>query len=206
MGNRIFFGKSVEEAIERGLKEMGISREEAVVHVLEEPTKGLFGFLGSKPAKIEMGEKIDPFGKAKEFLLSVLAKMGVKADVETVKQKEGVLFNVVGERLGMIIGHHGQTLDALQNLVNAVAGRYGRGRERIILDAENYREKRKESLEELADRVVRQVLKTKESVKLEPMSANDRRIIHTHLQSKAHIKTQSEGEEPHRSIIVRYRE
>lgn len=206
IGKRIYFGKTVDEAIEKGLKELGITREEAEIQILEEPSKGLFGLIGSKPAKVEIEVKVDPVKEATNFLSLILAQMGITASIQVNHRKEGIYFNISGKNLGTIIGYHGQTLDALQNLVNAVAGRYGKGRERIILDAENYREKRSKSLEELADRVVRQVLRTKQSVKLEPMSANERRIIHTHLQHRAHIVTESEGEEPHRSVVIKYKD
>ncbi|WP_028988434.1 RNA-binding cell elongation regulator Jag/EloR [Thermicanus aegyptius] len=206
MDKMIFFGKTVEEAVERGLQEMKVTKEKVVIKVLEEPVKGLFGILGSKPAKVELERIVDPIEEGKNFLMNVIEKMGMKVDIEVFHRKEAVYFNLVGDRLGVLIGHHGQTLDALQYLVNAVAGRYAKGKERIILDAENYRAKRKESLEELAERVARKVLKTKESVKLEPMNANERRIIHTHLQNEPHILTVSEGEEPYRSVVIHYKE
>lgn len=206
MDKMIFFGKTVEEAIERGLQEMKVTKEKVTVKVLEEPVKGLFGILGSKPAKVELERIVDPIEEGKRFLLNVLKQMGFEVDIEVLHRKEAVYFNLIGDRMGILIGHHGQTLDALQYLVNAVAGRYAKGKERIILDAENYRAKRKESLEELAVRVARRVLRTKESVKLEPMNANERRIIHTRLQNEPHIFTVSEGEEPHRSVVIRYKE
>lgn len=198
-------GKTVEEAVSLALKQLGTTKDRVTIKILEEPSKGLFGLIGSKPAKVEVEKKIDPIEEGQLFLKDIMDQMGVQAQIEIFKRDEAVYFNLVGKDLGILIGRRGQTLDSLQYLVNAVVNRYTDHYLRIILDAERYREKRKEALEELAVRLARKVAKTKQSIKLEPMSALERKIIHTRLQGDRFVETHSEGEEPYRYLVISYR-
>ncbi len=193
--------KTIEEAIQKALIELNVTEDRIEYKVIESPQKGFLGF-GSKPAVVEAVVKPDPLEEARVFLEDVINKMMVQATVELEKQKGVITFNIQGEQLGTLIGKRGQTLDSLQYLVNLVANRYANDYFRIQLDAENYRQKRKQSLEQMAGRLAEKVLKTKQSVKLEPMSAHERKIIHTALQRKRGISTFSEGEEPRRCIVV----
>jgi spoIIIJ-associated protein len=140
--------------------------------------------------------------EAREFLLNVLQTMGLNAGVERLSRDGNILFNIYGEGLGLIIGRRGQTLDSLQYLVNTVANRYSEKRVRIILDAENYRAKRKDTLEQLAERIASQVKRSGKPVRLEPMNPAERKIIHTYLQGRKGISTYSEGSEPYRRIVI----
>lgn len=197
--------KTVDEAISKALQQLETTKDKVKVTILEEPTKGLFGLIGTRPALIEVEKVIDPIEEAKKFLQDVTKNMDVDVKIEVFKREDAVLFNLVGKGLGLLIGHHGQTLDALQYLVNTVANRYAEGHIRIVLDAEQYRDKRKAALEELADRLARKVARTRQAIKLEPMSAHERKIIHTHLQDDPYVDTYSEGEEPHRCIVISLR-
>lgn len=136
------------------------------------------------------------------FLENVLAKMDLIVKVKQEKHADYWLFDVSGPNLGVMIGRRGQTLDSLQYLTNIVANRYSNRYIRIVIDAENYRAKRKETLEQLADRVAKKVIRTHMKVALEPMNAAERKIIHTHLQHYAGVSTKSDGVEPNRHIVI----
>lgn len=197
--------KTVDEAISKALHELQTTKDRVEIKIIEEPAKGLFGIIGSKPAVVEVEEKIDPLEEGKKFLHAIMEKMGVKGHIEVFHREEGITFNLLGNGIGIMIGHHGQTLDALQYLVNAVINRFTEEYTRIQLDAENYRSKRKTTLEELAERLARKAARTKQVVKLEPMTALERKIIHTHLQDDPYVETYSEGTEPRRYIVIAYK-
>lgn len=194
--------KTIEEAVEKALKELKVSRDRATVQVLEEPSKGLFGLIGAREAKVEVEVTFDPIEHGRSFLQEVLQTMNVEAQVRTEQNDDGVLFNIQGSNLGVIIGRRGQTLDALQYLVNVVANRHAEKHVRLTLDAENYRLRRKETLEQLADRIAKKAVQMNKHVRLEPMSASERKVIHSFLQNRTNVATFSEGEEPHRYIVV----
>ncbi|ADU32554.1 RNA-binding cell elongation regulator Jag/EloR [Evansella cellulosilytica] len=195
-------GKSVEEAIELGLKKLDTTREKVEITTLEEPQKGLFGLLGGKPAVVELKLKADPVKEAIIFLRDTIDKMGISASVDKEERQEGLFLNITGVDIGVLIGKRGQTLDSLQYLVNLVANKQSENYIRIYLDAEGYRERRKDALQTLALRLSNKALKTRREVKLEPMNAHERKIIHTTLQNVKGIKTYSDGEEPNRRIVV----
>ncbi|SDZ65094.1 spoIIIJ-associated protein [Evansella caseinilytica] len=195
-------GKTVDEAIEQGLQKLDTTRENVDIKVLEEPQKGLFGLLGGKPAVVEVAVKPDPVKEAIVFLRDTIDKMGISASVDKEERAEGIYLNITGVDIGVLIGKRGQTLDSLQYLVNLVANRQSSNYVRIYLDAEGYRERRKEALETLASRLSSKALRTKREVRLEPMNAHERKIIHTALQNVKGVATYSDGEEPNRYIVV----
>jgi spoIIIJ-associated protein len=195
-------GKTVEEAIEQALAKLKVSREQVDVKVLEEAQKGFLGILGGKPAVVEAEVKPDPVKEALNFLRETIQHMGVTASVSEEAVKDGLRFEISGEEIGLLIGKRGQTLDSLQYLVNLVANKHSNDYLRIVIDAEGYRERRKESLEKLALRLGNKAVKTGQEVRLEPMNAHERKIIHTTLQSVKGVGTYSDGEEPNRRIVV----
>ncbi|MCD8510940.1 MAG: protein jag [Bacillus sp. (in: Bacteria)] len=195
-------GKTVDEAIEQGLSKLDTTRDKVEVKVLEEPQKGLFGIIGGKPAVVEIHVKPDPIKEAIIFLRDTIDKMGISASVEKEERQDGIYLNITGVDIGVLIGKRGQTLDSLQYLVSLVANRQSDNYLRIYLDAEGYRERRKEALETLAARLSNKALRTKREVRLEPMNAHERKIIHTALQSVKGITTYSDGVEPNRRIVV----
>ncbi|KHO61583.1 DNA-binding protein [Thermoanaerobacter sp. YS13] len=196
-------GKTVEEAVNLALQEFGVTREMVEVEVLDEGGKGFLGLI-SKQAIVKVILKDVVKESARNFLQQVIEamKLDVKFDIE--EEEDTIKFNLYGKNVGLLIGHRGETLDSLQYLVNIVASKYreyDRYR-RIILDAENYRKRREETLIRLAKKLAKQVMETKESVELEPMSPNERRIIHMALQDHPYVETYSEGEEPNRRVII----
>lgn len=196
-------GKTYEEALESALTELNASKENVEVEVLEEGSKGLFNLFRAKKSRLRVTLKNDIKENGKVFLEDILEKMKIKADVE-VSEKDGSLtFNISGENIGAIIGYRGETLDALQYLLSLVVNKeHDIPYKRVILDSENYRKKREETLKRLAEKTAYKVLKNGRPFKLESMNPYERRIIHSALQGREDIITYSEGEEPHRRIVV----
>ena len=141
----------------------------------------------------------------KEFLLGMFGKMGLSVQIEKLTTKDKITFQVYGEDLGILIGKHGQTLDAIQYLTNLVANKEVRRRCQIVVDVENYRSRREETLVQLAHRLGAKVRRTRQKIALEPMNAFERKIIHLALQNEKNIKTDSEGQEPYRHIVIYYK-
>ncbi|KXB87690.1 RNA-binding cell elongation regulator Jag/EloR [Veillonella sp. DNF00869] len=141
----------------------------------------------------------------KEFLLGMFGKMGLSVQIEKLTTKDKITFQVHGEDLGILIGKHGQTLDAIQYLTNLVANKEVRRRCQIVVDVENYRSRREETLIQLAHRLGAKVRRTRQKIALEPMNAFERKIIHLALQNEKNIKTDSEGQEPYRHIVIYYK-
>ncbi len=258
--------KTIEAAVAEGLEKLGISREEAVVHVVEQPSSGLFGLIHKKmavvdisapdeeaeeeiseeavpavettapevkeeapaeepkaeeaapeaeeaPAEEKKAEREEPAfdpeeqkkvaEEAKTFLAGVFAGMHLAVTMECRMSEERIMINLVGDGLGILIGKHGQTLDALQYLTNLAAGKSFRHHYFILLDVENYRERRQDTLEALARRLAGKVKRTGEEIRLEPMAAGERRIIHLALQDDHAVSTDSEGEAPYRYVVIR---
>ena len=141
----------------------------------------------------------------KVFLLGMFGKMGLSVQIEKLTTKDKITFQVHGEDLGILIGKHGQTLDAIQYLTNLVANKEVHRRCQIVVDVENYRSRREETLIQLAHRLGAKVRRTRQKIALEPMNAFERKIIHVALQNEKHIKTDIEGQEPYRHIVIYYK-
>ncbi|WP_128895601.1 RNA-binding cell elongation regulator Jag/EloR [Longirhabdus pacifica] len=194
-------GKSIEKAIENGLKQLGTTKNKVNIHVVEQPSKGFLGLIGSKEAKVELKLK-DPIEEAKTFIHDAIHAMDLDVKVNVI-QKDGMLyFNLTGSELGILIGKRGQTLDALQYLVKIIANRYSDKYIKIVVDAEEFRARRKKTLEKLSLRLADKVMKQKRDVMLEPMNPHERKIIHAQLQDHKYVRTYSKGEEPNRRIII----
>jgi len=198
-------GKNVEEAISLALKKLKLKREEAEIKVIEEGSKGLLGLIGGKNAVVEVKPKVDPIESGKEFLQSVFKAMPFNATVEVIDEEtneEQVLYNISSPDLGIIIGHRGETLDALQYLTSLVVNRKTPNYFRVLLDAEGYREKRKKTLERLASKLAKKAITTGRKVMLEPMPPHERRIIHMTLKGDDRVYSYSEGKEPYRRVMI----
>lgn len=198
-------GKTVEEAVKEALHELNTTEENVNIEVLEEPTKGLLG-IGAKPALVRVTVKT-PEGPDKKIVLKEVIDnitnclgLTVKSDIKD--EDEALKVNMDGENLGLLIGHKGETLDALQLLTSVIVNKTG-DYKRIELDVQNYREKRKETLISLAQRKARDVIKYGKNITLEPMTPYERRIIHTALQDDAKITTISVGSEPYRKVVIK---
>lgn len=198
--------KTIDEAVLQAVAELGISFEQAEVTVLEEPSKGLFGFLGSKLARVRVSVKQTPEDAALSFLEQLVAKMGAVnvACAVSKETEEGIHLDVVGGSSGLLIGKRGMTLDAIQQLTALIYSRSG-GTKRVMVDVNSYRARRIQSLEELAVSLGEKAKRTGRRVILEPMGAFERRVIHMALQEDREIVTYSEGEEPFRKVIIALR-
>ena len=187
--------------------------EESVVQVVETITETAVGTVETETTEIPVVVE-DGITKAeqdfiadtgKEFLLGMFGKMGLSVQIEKLTTKDKITFQVHGEELGILIGKHGQTLDAIQYLTNLVANKEVRRRCQIVVDVENYRSRREETLIQLAHRLGAKVRRTRQKIALEPMNAFERKIIHLALQNEKNIKTDSEGQEPYRHIVIYYK-
>ncbi|HEX7713560.1 MAG TPA: RNA-binding cell elongation regulator Jag/EloR [Bacillota bacterium] len=197
-------GRSQEEAVAEALQELGVGPDQVRVEVLEELTnKGLFGLLGGgKTVKVRVTVKEDLGQAAGLFLREMLVNMGILAQVEVFRRKDNTTLNINGKDLGILIGKHGQTLDAIQYLVNLSINKDQPEKERIIVDVEGYRHRREETLKKLALRMADKVKRENRKQVLEPMSPHERRIIHATLQNYKEVFTYSEGEDPYRHVII----
>ena len=196
-------GKTVEEAIAAGVLELGVDLKRLKVEVLEEPAKkGLFGLFGTSLARVRISYEDDPGMLATEFIHKVCQAMGVNANTQASKDGEHWHIDITGPELGILIGRRGDTLDALQYLTNLAVARKLSERVRVIVDVEGYRLRREDTLVRLAKRLSEKVKKTGIRIVLEPMNPHERRIIHTSLQDDARISTFSEGDDPHRRVVI----
>ncbi len=200
-----FTGKTVEEALENALSQLNVTIDRIEYEVLEKESNGFLGLFNSKPAKIAVRLKEKNLcDLAVNFLNDVLKAMEVNADVKAVLNDQGDEINVdlAGDDMGVLIGKRGATLDSLQYLVSLVVNKESDSYIKIKLDTENYRERRKETLENLAHNIASKVKKTRHSVTLEPMNPYERRIIHSCLQQDNFVETHSEGDEPFRKVVI----
>lgn len=197
-------GKTVEEAVESALRQLGgLTRDKVDIEVIEEGSRGLFGLLGTKSAVVRVTVKEDKAEKAEKFLEELMSKMDVQGQVKVVeKNDKQVTLEIEGEDLGNLIGRRGQTLDSLQYLVNLAINKGGEERIRVIVDVSGYRQRREQTLCSLALRLADRVVQRGESVTLEPMNAHERRVIHLALQDNPNVYTQSKGEDPERKIVI----
>jgi spoIIIJ-associated protein len=195
-------GKTPEEAITAALKILDVTEEEVDIEITDPGAKGgLFG-IGGRPAAVVVTRKYDPIQSAKAFLREVTLAMGLSVVIETTRKDKYLNINVTGENMGILIGKRGATLDALQYLTNLVVNRCGVPEFSVILDTENYRKRRRDTLESLANNLARKVKATRKAVSLEPMSRYERHVIHTVLQGDRYVRTYSEGNEPFRHVVI----
>jgi spoIIIJ-associated protein len=196
-------GKTVEDAVKNASEELKVTKDRLEIKIIDEGNKGIFNFIGVRPAKISVTVKKDYISEAKQFLTEILASMDIKADIRIQDSDESLKISLTGPDMGILIGYRGETLDALQYLVSLVVNKkHGEEYKRVTLDTENYRVKREETLKRLARRIADKVNRTGKSVKLEPMNPYERRIIHSELQNDFNVETHSEGEEPYRKVVV----
>ncbi|MBO8159691.1 RNA-binding cell elongation regulator Jag/EloR [Thermosyntropha sp.] len=195
-------GKTIDEAVKAALDELKCDIDDVKVEVLEEPSKGLFGLV-KKPALVRVTLKEKPEKEVAEIVENLLKKMNIDCKIEKVEYSDDVVrINLSGQDMGLIIGHKGETLDALQFIVALMANKKREDKIRVVIDVENYRKKKEESLEALALRLSDKVKKTKKQIVMRPMSSQERRIIHTVLQGDPLITTYSMGDEPNRKVVI----
>ena len=218
-------GKTTTEAINNGLKQLNTTKENVTIKVLEEEKRMFFSILTPRVVKVEMTlkekeEKPEPVKKErKKIKLSEEDQQKGKENVEEFLKKitkhfegettytvqateEGLNIDIMNKNLGFLIGYRGDTLYAFQDILSSVASKGTSNRVRVILDIEKYKAKRKKTLEDLATRMAKIVIRTRKEIKLEPMKPYERKIIHTKLQENNKVETKSIGEEPHRRIVI----
>ncbi len=197
-------GKTVEEAVTNALVQLETTSDKIEYEVVEKGSNGILGFINTKQAKILVWKKDSLEDKIKEFLGDVFAAMDLTVTVEMTinEEDETIDINLVGDDMGVLIGKRGQTLDSLQYIVSLVVNKESGKYYRVKLDTENYRDRRKATLESLAKNIAYKVKRTRRPVSLEPMNPYERRIIHSALQNDKYVATKSEGEEPFRHIVI----
>ncbi len=198
-----YTGKTEEEAIAGALAELNLTRDEVTVEILERAKAGFFG-IGSVPARVRVSYELPETRseKVETFLKGLLQHMDVEAGMTIEETERGISVNFEGESIGALIGHRGETLDAIQHLANYTVNKNCDERVRICIDAENYRAKREESLRRLAEKVAGKVKKYRRNITLEPMNAYERHVIHASLQEFSGVTTYSTGTEPNRRVVV----
>lgn len=193
--------KSVDEAIQLALDELKVSKDEVDIDVIEEGAKGFLG-LGAKDAKVSVTVKDPASRDAKAFLNDIFSAMDISAQIHTELSGEGLDIELKGEDMGIIIGKHGDTLDALQYLTSLIVNHDSDDYIKVSIDTENYRKKRTETLISLSNRLADNVVKSGKKKTLEPMNPYERRIIHSNLQSNSNVVTYSVGDEPYRKVVI----
>ncbi|MES9682138.1 protein jag [Bacillus sp. AFS001701] len=197
-------GQTIEQAVQIALQQLSSTEEDVEITVIEDGKKGFLGF-GAKPAKVLVVKKKTLIEKAYDYLLNIVKSLDETADVNFELQgtkEQTFLFTVKGEKVALIIGKRGNTLNALQFLVQTFVNRHSKQLIHVVVDAENYRLKRKESLEILAKKTAQTVLKTRKAISLEPMPSFERKIIHHILTDMPNISTKSVGQDPHRQLVI----
>lgn len=212
--------KTEEEATKKAIEQLNVNKddiEDIKVEVIEEPNKGFLGFIGAKDGlykitvteKVEIIEEVEPVKEidiAKEFIEIMLHNAKINADVIATQENNLIKIDIKGKEATTLIGRRGQTLDAVQFLTSLALNKINKdSHSRVLVDIENYREKREQSLVRYANKVAREVAKTKKTKKLDYMNPYERRIIHSALQNDKYVITYSEGEEPHRRLVIEYK-
>ena len=216
-------GKTTNEAIENGLKQLKVSKKMVDIKVLEnEEKRSFFSILAPRVVKVELTVKEQKEEKVREkreiklteeeqetarenveaFLKELKTNLPEDVEYKIEKTSTGLNVDLNSKNLGFLIGYRGETLYAVQNILSAIAGKGIQNRVRVILDIEGYKAKREKTLQNLAEKMALKVIKTKKSVTLEPMKAYERKIIHSFLQENPKVQTKSIGEEPHRKIVI----
>lgn len=194
-------GRTTEEALAHALEELDVSREQVSVKVIHEATKGILG-LGTKLAKIRATVKEDVSSTPEIVLHEILSRTGVEAEIETRNIDGSIHLIVSADTPGLLIGRHGQTLNAIEYLVNCILNKSSLVKKRVFVDAEGYRERRETMLVDLAYRTAAKVKQTNLEIVLNPMTPRDRQIVHATLQSDNCVRTYSRGEGALRCVVV----
>lgn len=196
-----YTGKTVEEAKSIGLSELNITEEQAEITVIEQPTKGLFGILKGK-AVVEIVKKETDKEKATAFVQGIIDIMGLDAKVKLSESEENTVITLISTDSANVIGYRGEVLDAIQTLASAAMNIGNKEYQKVVVDCENYRNKREETLISLAKKLENKATEMRREVILEPMSPYERRIIHTALSESQTVTTKSDGKEPNRYVII----
>jgi len=196
-------GQTVDEAVQSALAQLNTTRDQVEVNVIDEGKKGFLGIFGSKLAIVSVKLAKDQIKETEKFILDVTRNMEVNVTLKTTVEDNHVLFELSGDKIALLIGKRGQTLNALQYLVQLVINKDSKQFYRVTVDAEGYRGRRKETLEALALKMADKAKRLNKKVALEPMPPYERKIIHSVLQNRKDVNTYSDGVEPHRYIVIK---
>lgn len=214
-------GKTTNEAIEKGLKELNATKDMVEIKVIEEEKRSFYNILAPRVVKVELtlkeenlkkqetkkekkyNENKEEIEEASKYLKEFLDKfIDKKLEYEVTIKEYEIYININGEDVNYLIGYRGENINALQTILSSIANKKSSSKIRVYLDVAGYRERRIKTLEDLAEKIARTVIRTKKAVTLEPMTAYERKIIHTKLQSHDKVKTFSKGEEPYRKVVI----
>ncbi|MFC4387780.1 RNA-binding cell elongation regulator Jag/EloR [Gracilibacillus marinus] len=196
-------GQTVEAAVHSALQQLNITEDQAAIDIIEEGKKGLFGLFGSKQAIVKVTKKDNPVEKVTQYVENIVKEFDHDIHVKTTVDNTTVTMELSGEKIAVLIGKRGQTLNALQYLAQLAIHQFADKYYTVIVDAEGYRQRRKETLIQLANRLADRAIQTNRFVKIEPMPSYERKIIHTALQHNKKITTDSEGTEPNRYVVIK---
>ncbi len=199
--------KTLEEAVNLCVEELGVPKEQLNIEVIDEGSRGFLG-IGGRDAvvRVTADVSVNVEKKATDFLDGIVGPMGLNVTYDVTSDENGISIDIKGDDMGILIGRRGDTLDALQYLTSLVVNKYTEGYTKVFVDTENYKSKRQETLRKLAKRLASQVIRTKREITLEPMNPNERRIIHSTLQSNRLVYTYSIGDEPNRKVVISLKE
>ena len=205
--------KSVEEAIRKGLEELKVSRDDVIIEVLEEPTSGgVLGILSAKLAKVRLtvnkkitDEQSEKTKKRLNDILENIFKITGESDISYVIEKSDnqMLLTIKGDKVSHLIGYKGKTIESLQSLLNSILQREDEDYAKVFVEINDYKKQKEEKLRRLANKMADNVIKFRKSIRLEPMSAYERLIIHTELANRKDVETESYGEEPRRRVVIK---
>ncbi len=195
--------KTMQEAIERACKHFQLGEEELDIEVLKSISTGIFGIVGNKKTKIRATPKKDnSVVVARETLQNIISLISVDSKISAEKKGDDIILNIEGNNPGILIGPKGKTLEALEFIINKAVNRASKKKVRVIVDSENYRQRREESLKRLAFKMGEKAKKTKKTVTIDPISPHDRRIIHLTLKEDNQVQTKSEGEGLFKRVFI----
>ena len=217
MISRDFTGKTEDDAIRTALAELELDRDDVSIEIIERAKSGFLG-IGASPAVIRVEYELPPEpepepepsaleDRIREFISGLIEHMGIDAEIEVSEKQsgsDGFMVNLRGNGLGAVIGRRGETLNAVQHLTNYAMNRGSADRVFISVDAENYRQKREQGIERLAEKMAEKVVKYRRSMAMDPMNSYERRIVHSILQNYPNVTTSSTGTEPNRKVVVSY--
>ena len=201
MKKNIYNGKTYEEALETALKELNLTENNVIVNVLEEKSS-----LLKKNVKIEVIDYNDIIDNIKENINEITKLMGLTVNLEVRRREDNITIKIFSDHNAVLIGHNGRTIEALQTIIRQIINNETKNYIGIILDVENYKDKKNHSIELLAKKVAREVAKTKFETKLDSMNSYERRIVHSTLANDKYVYTESVGEEPNRCVVIKPKE
>lgn len=196
-------GSTVEEAVQSALEQLNTTEDRVEIEIIDEGKKGIFGFIGAKRAIVRVKLAKDPVKETEKFIKQITTQMNVDITIQTQVEENHVTYEMDGENIAILIGKRGQTLNALQYLAHLAINKQKDKYFTVTLDAEGYRGRRKETLESLAHKMADKAKRLNKKVALEPMPAFERKIIHSALQGHKDVTTYSDGQEPHRHIVIK---